>query len=76
MDRSVSESALVRRIKRVLRHEGKALRKVSRRTRNYMDGQYHVWTTHNNIVVDSFNDLESYGRKVGALHELETLRVD
>ena len=34
-------------------------------------GTYHLLDTYRNLIVDSFLDLEEYGREYEVLHELE-----
>jgi hypothetical protein len=77
MDRTVSESALIQRINRVLAHKGERL-SVQRpgQSRDWNACRYEVIDTHSNTLVCATNDLESLARDVGVMHEIETLRVD
>jgi hypothetical protein len=76
MDKTVSESALIRRINRILAHKGERL-SVQRpgQSLDWNACRYEVIHTHSNTLVFSTNDLERLAREVGAMHEIETLRV-
>lgn len=71
--RSVSESALIRRINRRLRPDGLSLH-VSRDGRDRWDlGVFYTVNVESNFVRDKHIDIEELGRELGALDPKETL---
>ena len=77
MDRTVSESGLIRRINRALAHKGERLSVLRPgQSRDWNACRYEVIDTHSNTLACATNDLERLARDVGVMHEIETLRVD
>lgn len=70
----VTERALIARINRKLSHGGEKFCIARKGTQLHWNlGRYYVLDFYRNTVVNSHLDLESYGREIGALSELESL---
>lgn len=73
MEKTVSEKALIQRINRRLAREGEKLRKNSN-PRHFMDvGWHYVVDVRSGYFEARINNLEQYGREVGALGTNERL---
>lgn len=72
----VSEHALVQRINRALKKEGKVLKK-SRTERSRLDvGEWYILDTVGNYVSEKDVDLEQVGKEWEVLSDWETLLTD
>ena len=72
--RQISETALEKRISRKLAHDGLALRKC--RSLTWLEvnlGSRYVLDLQRNTVVEKHVDLETLGRDLGVIRDIETL---
>jgi hypothetical protein len=71
----VTEHALMQRINRKLAHQDEKIGKCTPRMRASWSGadDYYVVDLRTNGLVNSFDDLEGYGREIGALRPWERL---
>ena len=70
--KTISEPALIARIKRKLAHEGETLR-VSRSANGYDGHRYGVIDRDRNFITGGTSDIEEYGRELGVLRPGERL---
>ena len=66
----VKRRALLARINRALRKDGKALRVSRPRARSFV-GDHYVLNIYSNGIVEQYVDPEQLGRRLGVLNECE-----
>jgi hypothetical protein len=72
----VSKRALVARINRKLKDDGQTL-KFTRGERATLDlGDVYLWDVRRRLALDTFVDVEEFGRDLGVLREWESLYED
>jgi len=67
----VTERALVQRINRKLAGENEQIRKW--RSGQWKGYYFHLDVSHNMLLSESFNDIESFARELGVMEKWETL---
>ncbi len=70
----VTANALIKRINRKLKKQDEVLKTVRENSRLIYDlGRHYVPDIRRNFIIHRGVDLETLGRELGVLHELETL---
>ena len=73
--RTVTESTLVKRINRRLRHRNEAVRKTRNEICRIEWGDFFYITTDTNFIIETHIDIEELGRELHVLAEYEALEA-
>lgn len=71
MNHTISENAVVKRIKRKLAHDGESVKTNQTYRPGFRAPRFYVYDVARNWITGQFDDVESYARELGVLQPYE-----